>query len=406
MSPSTTPAHKVVFLSAGSVAADAATRLHAASVPTEITVADLDLDRALEVVRSLGLPDSRAVRVDASDPASVRAAITGADVVFNGVGPYYRFGLTVAREAVAAGAHYVDICDEYDVAHALVTDEELDRAAKAKDLVVLTGMGASPGVSNLLARWAFDQLDETESIEVIDGLPLFVDLGVTINAHMLHALTGDVLQHHDGDYVHVPALGDPQPFDLLHRGRSYEFAHWGHPEAVTIPRYLPVPTVNSRFTWFQPEGMELYRSLGRWGLGADRDGNTRGPSPREFLAGHMATEAGAEAMSVDLGDHPVVNVWQVVATGTKDGRATRITLEAELDLLKKRELGGPGLTGLPAAMGLVELLSGGITARGVLAPEACLDPEPFLRSFYEAAGATLTRRVSVLDELIPAGVTR
>ncbi|WP_109509146.1 saccharopine dehydrogenase family protein [Nocardioides speluncae] len=390
----------VVILSAGAVAADVAARVHDSPLATEITVADIDVDRARRVVRSLGLPEESARQVDAADPASVRAVVQGADLVFNGIGPYFRFGLIAVREAVAAGAHYVDICDEYDVAHALVTDADLDTEARSKGIVVLTGMGSSPGLSNLLARWAVDSLDEAESVEVVIGLPLFVDLGTTINAHMLHSLTGGVTQWLDGEYVEVPAWSDPQPFELLGRGGRHEFSYWGHPEAVTLPRYLKVNRATSRFSWFQQEGNELYRSFARWGLGEDQPLTDGGVPPRQFLAAHMSSDIARAGMSVDLSGEAMVSVWHVVATGTRNGVPTTVTIEGELDLLARREVSGPGLTGLPAAMGVLEVLRGAVTARGVVAPEACFDPEIFAVPAYAQMGVHLTRRVSTVERLV------
>lgn len=393
---------KIVILSAGAVAADVAARVLAAEPTIDLLVADRDLTKARDVVAELGLAPERAVYVDASDVESVAAVVAGADLVFNGIGPYYRFGLTTARVVVEAGAHYVDICDEYDVAHALLSDPDLDAAAKAKDLVVMTGMGSSPGLSNLLGKWAVDSLDEADSVEFVLGLPFFADLGVTINAHMLHSLTGTVTQWADGEYVEVPAWSDPQSIELLGRGGRHEFACWGHPEAVTLPRFAKVGRATSRFSWFQEEGNALYRTLDRWGLGADEVVDGAGISPRGFLAAHLASPQGRSAMSIAHGDTPMVNVWHVVASGTKDGVPTTVTLEAELDLLARRRVHGAGLTGLPASHGVLAVLRGQVTPRGVLAPEACFDPEPFVVPIYDEMGVTLTRRVATSERVVVA----
>lgn len=394
---------RVVILSAGSVAADVAARVQAEADDVEIVVADRDLDKARAVVADLGLRPEQAAYLDAADPASIREVIAGAELVFNGIGPYYRFGIATAREAVAAGAHYIDICDEYDVAHALVTDADLDREAKAKGLIVLTGMGSSPGLSNLLGRWAVDSLDETDSVEFVLGLPFHVDLGRTINAHMLHSLTGTVIQWLDGEYVEVPAWSDPQGFDLLGRGGRHEFAYWGHPEAITLPRFVEVKTATSRFSWFQPEGNEIYRTLDRWGFGDDRRPDGLEVSALEFVAAHMGSAGGRQGMSLPVNGVPMVNVWHIVATGTLDGAPTQVTFEAELDLLTRGRVHGAGLTGLPAAAGVLSVLRGEVSVRGVLGPEACFDPERFVPPVYEQMGVRLTRRTSRIEQLIGVG---
>lgn len=393
---------KILILSCGAVASDVAHRLLAAEPGLELTVADLDGERAAELAAELGLPAGHGRRVDVSEPDSLSALLDGTDLVFNGVGPYYRFGLTVARAAVAAGAHYVDICDEYDVARAIVTDTELDAEAQRRGLTVMTGMGSSPGLSNLLGAWVVNQLDEVDTLDFVLGLPLIVDLGTTINAHMLHSLSGTVTQWADGEYVEVPAWSDPREIELLGRGGRHAFSCWGHPEAVTLPRYFPhVRRATSRFSWFHPEGNDLYQALDRWGFASDDAVAGVDVTPRRLTAALMSSDRGRDAMSVDWRGMAPVNVWHVAASGTKDGVGTQVVIEAELDLAAERPAGGAALTAIPATLGLLALVRGDITRRGVVAPEACLDPEPIIREAYTAMGGiTVTRRITTTDQLI------
>ncbi|MFN3591658.1 MAG: hypothetical protein ACK4TG_05680, partial [Thermaurantiacus sp.] len=67
------------------------------------------------------------------------------------------------RAAIEAGVPYVSLCDDYDAAQAVL---ELDLLAKEKGVTVITGLGWTPGLSNVLARRAADQLDEVDEIHV------------------------------------------------------------------------------------------------------------------------------------------------------------------------------------------------------------------------------------------------
>lgn len=392
---------KLVVLSAGSVAGDVAARLAAGGGFDEMVVADLDADLATALAARIGSPKVRAARFDAADPASIAAVLHGADIVFNGVGPYYRFGHAVIEQALAAGAHYVDICDEFDVTHELVTNEALDRQARDKGLTVLTSMGAAPGLTNLAARWAVDQLDRAEVIHIAMGLPLIVNLGPTINEHMLHSLDGEVTQFIDGQYRKVPAWGEPRRFSLLppfDRG-EYEFGYFGHAESVSLPRYIPgLREVTTRFTWFQPEGNTLYQDLVRLGMtGTDAEGLPM--TPRRFVALLMASTAGQDAMGVALGDHPAGNVFHIEAHGELDGAATTVVVEGHV-MFGRTRVSGASLTAIPAAAGVRQLMDGTITRRGVVAPEACIDPEPFLRAAYAESGVALYHRTIRTERLV------
>lgn len=107
---------KLVILSAGHVAGSVARILATTGSYSELVIADLDLEKATAVADEVG---ATAVQFDAHDTASIAAIITGADVVFNAVGPFYRLGLLILRTAVECGVNYVDVCDEFDTAAAL-----------------------------------------------------------------------------------------------------------------------------------------------------------------------------------------------------------------------------------------------------------------------------------------------
>jgi saccharopine dehydrogenase-like NADP-dependent oxidoreductase len=94
-----------------------------------------------------------AEHVDARDPASLRAALGGADVVVNAAD--YRLNLDVMRGALAAGSHYVDLGGLFHV-----TREQLDLYDEFLDagLCAILGLGSAPGKTNLLAAGAARRL--------------------------------------------------------------------------------------------------------------------------------------------------------------------------------------------------------------------------------------------------------
>ncbi|MGZ4190442.1 MAG: saccharopine dehydrogenase NADP-binding domain-containing protein, partial [Actinomycetota bacterium] len=97
---------------AGAVGRVAAGILVGSDVFDEVVIADVDEARAEEIARDLG-PKARALRFDADDLDSIRAAIAGSKVVLNTVGPYYRYGPTILSTVAAEGIDYVDVCDDY-----------------------------------------------------------------------------------------------------------------------------------------------------------------------------------------------------------------------------------------------------------------------------------------------------
>jgi len=57
---------------------------------------------------------------------------------------------------LGAGVHYLDINDDWESTEAMLA---MDAAARGRGVTAVIGMGASPGISNLLARHAMRRLD-------------------------------------------------------------------------------------------------------------------------------------------------------------------------------------------------------------------------------------------------------
>ena len=390
---------RIVIIGCGGVGGAVARLLAAADGAEELVVADCDE----EVVSTLGAElGTEFAACDARDPSALHQLFTGADIVFNAVGPFHRFALPIVQAALEAQANYVDINDDFDIAEALVTDSRWDAAARRAGVAVITGAGMAPGLTNVLAKWAVGELDVAQGVDVAMAVPFVVNMGRTINDHMFHCMSGEVTQFLDGRYQKVKAGGQPQRFELLPPFGSYEFGYMGHSESITVPHFIPgLRDVTTRFTWLQRGGNELYRTLDQFGLMSDDQGELP-MSPRAFLAEYTASPAGEEALGLDVGDAPLGAVFHVRAHGRKNGHDATVILEAHyMYSAEPDEVDGDILTAVPAAAVINELVSGGIAATGVLAPEACIDPEPFVKHCCDRVGIELFRR-TVIDEEVAA----
>jgi lysine 6-dehydrogenase len=133
----------IVLGGAGDMASRAVRELAAEPDVTAVIVADYNQGAAESLASELGAKVS-AAWVDASDHEALVAAIRGHNAVASGIGPFYRYEAAMARAAIEAGVPYVSLCDDYDAAQAVL---ELDDAAKAAGVTVLTGLGWTPGLS-------------------------------------------------------------------------------------------------------------------------------------------------------------------------------------------------------------------------------------------------------------------
>ncbi|NEW42926.1 hypothetical protein GV792_00815 [Nocardia cyriacigeorgica] len=87
------------------------------------------------------------------------------------------------------------------------------------------------------------------------------------------------------------------------------------------------------------------------------------------------------------------STWQVVARGEAGGRATRVVF------------GGfaghnHSLAAHTAAVAIDDILSGMITTRGLVGPQDCIEPEPFVLRVLDEAGSSLRRFTSETTDIL------
>ncbi|MEV8347399.1 saccharopine dehydrogenase family protein [Streptomyces niveus] len=384
----------------------------AAGLPgvTEIVVADRRLEAAEGLVRRLGGSGTamRPAKVDVTDDAALRAVLRDADVVLNTVGPYYQFGMTVLSAAIATGTHYLDICDDWEPTQRMLG---LDDEARAAGVCAVVGMGASPGMSNLLAARAVEQLDrvrdlytawpvdvsgdggqddeQDEQLVDPDGRP-----GAAV-VHWMEQISGKVAVVSAGRLVHRQPL---QPvFLALSKTCSGTAYTVGHPEPVTLHSSFR-PTGNAANLMVVTPGTLAYLDVLRRDIDAGRLTNETAAADLAKPSTSRALRATVRAMRLKgPGSLPP---FFAAATGTRCGRP--VTVLARL----AEPPGAPGLidnmaeaTGIPLALGLAQLADHSRLRPGVHPPETVIDPGRF---FHD-----LVRHVPALarDGAAPGGVT-
>ena len=203
----------------------------------EVTIGDVRPDAAAALLRRLGAPE-RVVRVDVDDPASLAAALDGAEVVLNAT--YMRHNVPVTDAAIAAGAHLVDLGSYYPE-----TLQQLDRHAAAvrAGCRIVPGCGVAPGLTNILARLGADRLDTVESVRIYSYIthPLWTSPGIVVTR--FDASSGTSLVYEGGRLAERASFGDPQRIVFPEPYGEQEVHLVPHPEPVTLPRSIDVQNV-------------------------------------------------------------------------------------------------------------------------------------------------------------------
>ena len=364
---------KVVVLGAGGMGRYAAKTAVAQDFVEELVVGDLDGSAALALAERLGRK-AQGAAVDVMNERSLLELFSGADAVLNTVGPFFRLGPPVLRAAIRAGVHYLDINDDWESTEAML---ELDDDARAAGITAVIGVGASPGMSNMLACLAMRELDEVD--EVIAGFDLDAampeqrgDAPAAATVHGLHQLSGRIRVFENGAF----ARAKPQrrvDFDYPGLGPRTGWT-MGHPEAVTFPRAFPQLRSARVVMTMAPSNRIAVRILsGLIDAGVvSLERAARWVERLEGVGKPVKTPADyiAEILDETSGRLPPVFA---VAKGRRQGRPATIAGTVR----SAPPVGMGGATGVPLAVGL-EVVRPALGAKcGVFAPESILDPVAF-----------------------------
>ncbi len=357
----------IVLGGAGVMGSYAVGVLSKGKIFSEVKVADIneevgkDMERKMDGVEFLG--------VDATSREDLSRVMKDADVVVNCVGPFYKFAPGIVETAINNGVDYVDICDDYDVTQKLL--DEMDGKAKKEGVTCIVGLGASPGITNVIAAHASSMLSSVNEITVYVTRGIKEEAGGAIPYHMLHCWLGEIPVYTGGEYRRAKGLVEgkewvkfPQPF-----GEASVY-YFGHPETVTLPRYIRgVRNVSCKGTFFPQEFREILLQLQSTGLLSPEPINVKGMniSPLDFLASYITSTV--KKMS-NLPDIPEGGAVMVRVNGEKDGEEMEYIFSG---VSRMREA-----TATPVAVGAEMMAKGEIKMHGVNAPEACVPPRDFL----------------------------
>jgi len=140
-------------------------RISAALAPSvKLLVAGRDLARATAAARAIGLPAGRAVAIDARDVNLAHAlSRLQVDVLIHTAGPFQAQDYSVARAAVEADCHYIDLADARQFVAGINC---LAAFASARGVSVISGASSVPALSSAVVDRYLPRFRRLESIEI------------------------------------------------------------------------------------------------------------------------------------------------------------------------------------------------------------------------------------------------
>lgn len=333
---------------------------------SHVVVADRDKAKAEALAADIG-EKSSPLELDVTNEAALHAAIADVDIVLNAVGPFYLFGPPVLRATIAERKHYADIADDWEPTWEML---DLHDEAREAGITAIIGIGASPGISNLLAATAYEQLDQVDSLHTAwrggSGVPKApanrdqVQPAAAIE-HWIHSLSEPIRLWRNGKYEDTIAL---ESFEIDYPGiGTGQVWTCGHPEPLTLPRTFTDIQNSYNIMYSRPGLIEAARQV----RDRVRSGETTVPEgSKDFIMapGRRGPEAG------EVPPYPGIFAY---AEGQKDGKPARAVVSA--NVIPGGTMGEA--TCIPLAIAAGMIARGEITARGTLPPEAAIDPDIF-----------------------------
>jgi saccharopine dehydrogenase (NAD+, L-lysine-forming) len=312
---------------------------------------DIDGERAATVARDHGGGKASAMAVDASS-GDLEYALSGCDVLVNAAS--YRLNLDAMRACLAAGCHYVDLGGLYWLTGRQL---ELDAEFREAGLLAILGMGSSPGKTNLMALRAARELG-TELLDAAhvsaagrDLEPAAADELVVPYAlrTLVDELTMRPIAIRDHEAVELDPLAPGGEVEFGEPIGTAATIYTLHSELRTFRESFGCAEASFRLS-LAPALLDRLREL------------TTAPDDEIDAAARAARPPSPRTVSVHRVDASALGRTVMVRAVTRPSEAWGLG-------------GGVVSTAAPAAAAVRLLARGRVTARGVLPPELCLEPD-------------------------------
>lgn len=376
----------LVLGGAGAVCKETTRDLAKFSKFKEIVVADYNLEAANRLVASIGDPRLKVVYFDAEDYDSMLGLFPGYDVVVNGLP--WKYDMPVTRACVDAGVNGLDVSSEED-------QWDLDGAAKAKDIIFIPGVGATPGITNVMARRGAEQMDQVEDIQINFAAfrcPAPAPGLLITFLWEFHPKTESRVYYENGEFHWVGPFEGAKTMVFPGPIGEQEVYYIPHPETRTMPKSLGAKSVSVRGC-FPPHAIRLAKAMLESGLYSEEPITVKGVETTAFEMMHEILLALPETKQTPLWAYGLV----VDVSGIKAGHPITVRLWNRHPPMD--EWGGEAAyyknIGIPLSIGAEMIARGDVVTRGIVPPETALDPDIFI--------AEMRKRKMTIHEKIMLG---
>jgi saccharopine dehydrogenase (NAD+, L-lysine-forming) len=182
-------------------------------------------------------------------------------------------------------------------------------------------------------------------------------------------------------YFEEDGIALRQTFDFPVIGDAIPLYPYPHPEQLTLPKYIKVKNVTNKGSVLPIEYYQLTGELCRLGLSSEEPLEVKGQKviPYDFAVAYIIRERERILKETNFGQRR--GAMAVVVKGKKGG----VEREYRVHAVSTKTALGEG-TGIPVAVAAILMQRGKVTAKGVIPPEACINPREYLELYNPLSG--------------------
>ncbi len=363
-----------------------------------IVVADALPGPAQEVVAAIGDRRVSAVTLDVRDGEALRRVLSQADLCINAVPTFAGHQLAIFETCLEAGVTYAD----YGGMGVYTVRQKQQHARwQVAGVTAVIGLGADPGISNMLCRAVAERLDRIDRIGLYWAAKrIGPECPVLVPPYAVSTVLGEYAnpsqQFLDGALQEMPPLSGHEVLDLPEPWGRTAFMFSQHSEPLTVPFSAGIRDKHIRdFTWrlhLPDREHEAWLGLVKAGFADFEDPllvDGAAIAPGRFLEalikrnlerrGHLIPETALHEIHLAIGE------------GERQGRPVTVN---------NAMIGSPdpmyaGYADAGTSMGMsigVQLLGDGPRRPGVFGPEEYFEVAPFFAELRR-------RRFNLLEDI-------
>ncbi len=390
---------KVLLVGTGGVGEAIAVIAKSRPWMSQMVLSDYSLERAKEVQAKLGDPQRfPAEFVDAGKQELIEALARKyqVDLIMNACDP--SFNVPIFDAAFSVGANYMDMAmtlsephpdDPFNKPGVKLGDYQFERAHlwEQKGKLALLGLGVEPGMADVFARYAQDQLfDEIEEVGIRDGANLEVRgyefaPNFSIWTTIEECLNPPVIWEKNKGWFTTEPFSEPEVFEFPEGIGKVECVNVEHEEVLLVPRWVKTKRVTFKYG-LGDAFIGVLKTIKMLGLDNKEPIKVKNVmvAPRDVVAACLPDPA-------HLGDRmfgkTCAGTW---VKGVKDGKPRQVYIYQVADNETcMRTLGCQAVvaqTAFNAVIGMDLLEHGVWKGAGCLGPEA-FDPLPFMEKMAD-----------------------